>query len=143
MRLALFATLCSAMVTPFLRGRRGLMVLVGLLSPLMLTRHVHAGGGDLLGHPWLWWPVIGGVIAPTSLSIIWFAIRFFDGSSSAATPGPTRLRAGAPGVGDLGREMSRPQPARLSCRVCRTISRIRYPDYCSEAAALWASARLR
>lgn len=78
MLLALIATFSAATATAMLRGARGTTILIGLLSAFMFT-----GMGVPLvainwGLHWAWWPVLGGLIGLTSLSLMWFAIKFAD-----------------------------------------------------------------
>lgn len=78
MGLAFFAALSTAIITAHLRGRRGVVVLLGLLSAFMLTGMSVPVAAIYWGLHWVWWPAIGGAIGLTSLSIMWFAIRFAD-----------------------------------------------------------------
>jgi hypothetical protein len=84
MGLALFATLSTAMISAFLKGHRGVMFLVGLLSAFMLTGMSVPIAAIYWSLHWAWWPVIGCGIGLTSLSLMWFAIRFADRAAQRA-----------------------------------------------------------
>jgi len=78
MLLALMATFSAATATAMLRGARGLTIVVGLLSAFMFTGMGVPLAAIYWSLHWAWWPVLGGVIGLTSLSLMWFAIKFAD-----------------------------------------------------------------
>lgn len=78
MLLALIATFSAATATAMLRGARGLTIFIGLLSSFMFTGMSVPVAAIYWGLHWVWWPVLGGGIGLTSLSMMWFAIKFAD-----------------------------------------------------------------
>ncbi len=95
MVLALIATFSAATVAAFLKGARGFTILISLLSAFMLTGMSVPVAAIYWGLHWVWWPVIGVVVGMTSLSIMWFAIRFAE-----------RFQARAPDLADaLGKRV--------------------------------------
>lgn len=78
MLLALLATFTAATATAMLRGARGLTIVVGLMSAFMFTGMAVPLAAIYWGLHWAWWPVLGGGVGLTSLSLMWFAIRFAD-----------------------------------------------------------------
>jgi hypothetical protein len=78
MLLALIATFSAATATAMLRGARGTTIVIGLLSAFMFTGMSVPVAAIHFGLHWVWWPVLGGAIGLTSLSLMWFAIKFAD-----------------------------------------------------------------
>ena len=78
MLLALIGTLSAATATAMLRGARGLTILVGLVSAFMFTGTFVPLAAIYWNLHWAWWPVLGVGIGLTSLSLMWFAIKFAD-----------------------------------------------------------------
>lgn len=75
---ALVATFSASTLSAMLRGATGATVITGLLSAFMLTGLAVPFVAIYWNLHWVWWGVIGGGIGLTSLSIMWFAIRFAD-----------------------------------------------------------------
>jgi hypothetical protein len=84
MGLALFAAMSTALMTGFLRGHTGLKFIVGLLSAFTLTGIGVPFAAVHWSLHWVWWPIIGAAIGLTSLSAMWFAIRFADRAAQRA-----------------------------------------------------------
>lgn len=104
--LALVIAFSASSVTMALRGARGITILIALLSSFMLTGMFVPLAAIYWGLPWPFWPAISGVIGITSLSVMWFAIKFAD-----------RIQSRAPDIADgVGRrwlpEMPDPPPDR-------------------------------
>jgi len=68
---------------------RGITILISLLSSFMLTGMMVPLAAIYWGLHWAWWPIISGAIGMTSLSAMWFCIKFAD-----------RLQQRAPDVAD-------------------------------------------
>jgi hypothetical protein len=75
---SLLATFSAATISAMLRKATGLMILIGLLSSFMLTGLSVPLAAIYWQLHWVWWGVIGGAIGMTSLSLMWFAIRFAE-----------------------------------------------------------------
>lgn len=84
MGLALFAAVSTALMTGFLKGHTGIKFIVGLLSAFVLTSIGVPFAAVYWNLHWVWWPVIGSGIGLTSLSVMWFAIRFADRAADRA-----------------------------------------------------------
>ncbi|MCF8533056.1 MAG: hypothetical protein K9G48_08640 [Reyranella sp.] len=84
MVLALIATFSAATVAAFLKGARGVTILISLLSAFMLTGMSVPVAAIYWSLHWVWWPVIGVGVGMTSLSIMWFAIKFAERLQSRA-----------------------------------------------------------
>ena len=78
MLLALIATFSAATATAMLRGARGLTIVIGLLSAFMFTGMAVPLAAIYWQLHWAWWPVLGAAIGLSSLSILWFGIKFSD-----------------------------------------------------------------
>lgn len=108
MMLALIVTFSASTITMALKGARGISILIALLASFMLTGVSVPLAAIYWSLHWAWWPVIGGIIGATSLSIMWFAIRFAE-----------RMQNRAPDFADgLGKrfvpEMREPEPKKDS-----------------------------
>jgi len=78
MVIALVVTFSASTITMALQGARGVTIVVSLLSSFMLTGMAVPLAAIYWGLPWPWWPCISGVIGITSLSLMWFGIRFAE-----------------------------------------------------------------
>lgn len=93
MLLAFVATFSAATAVAMLRGSKGLIITIGLLSAFMITGILVPVMAVYWHLHWVWWPVAGALVGLTSLSLMWFTIRFAD-----------RLQQRAPDLADgLGR----------------------------------------
>lgn len=84
MVLALVVAFGASTVTMALKGARGTTILIALLASFMLTGIIVPVAAIYWGLHWAWWPLIAGVIGITSLSIMWFCIKFADRLQSRA-----------------------------------------------------------
>lgn len=78
MILALLATFSAATISAMLRKATGAMIVVGLLSAFMLTGISVPLVAIHFGLHWVWWGPLGAAIGLTSLSAMWFAIKFAE-----------------------------------------------------------------
>jgi len=78
MVVALIVTFSASTITMALKGARGVTIVISLLSSFMLTGMAVPLAAIYWGLPWYFWPLISGIIGVTSLSLMWFGIRFAE-----------------------------------------------------------------